>query len=194
VRTKSRLLHPVILDDFGLQQAVAWFTDEFARQHGIDTQFEPDGELAGLPADVSTHLYRIVQESLTNVAKHAEASQVVVRLIRDADGIELSIADDGKGPPPLSAARGPNEGPGGIGITSMRERAALMGGRFEAGRGPRGGLHVVVWVPLAHPIPEPESPPTRSEPGSDPGSDPSSEPGSDRSSEPSSEPSSDPRH
>ena len=101
MRKKSRLLHPVILDDFGLQQAVAWCTDEFARQHGIDTRFEPHGELAGLPDDVTTHLYRIVQESLTNVARHAEASQVVVRLVRDADGIELSVADDGKGPPAL---------------------------------------------------------------------------------------------
>ncbi len=161
MRKKSRLLHPVILDDFGLQQAVAWYTDEFARQHGIDTRFEPDGELAGLPPDVATHLYRIVQESLTNVARHAEASQVLVRLVRDADGVELTVADDGKGPPPLAPARGPNEGPGGIGITSMRERAALMGGRFEAGRGPRGGLHVVVWVPLA--------PPAELEPGSEPG-------------------------
>ena len=94
-----------------------------------------------------------MQESLTNVARHAEASQVVVRLVRDADGIELSVADDGKGPPALSRARGGSEGPGGIGITSMRERAALMGGRFDAGRGPRGGLHVVVWVPLARPVP-----------------------------------------
>jgi len=176
VRKKSRLLHPVILDDFGLQQAVAWYTDEFARQHGIDTRFEPDGELAGLPTDVATHLYRIVQESLTNVARHAEASQVLVRLVRDADGVELTVADDGKGPPPLTPARGPNEGPGGIGITSMRERAALMGGRFEAGRGPRGGLHVVVWVPLARPA-DPES---GSEPGSELSSELSSELGSDR--------------
>ena len=152
IRTRSRLLHPVILDDFGLAQAVAWYTDEFARQQGIDTRFEPEGDFAGLPPNVSTHLYRIVQESLTNVAKHAEASQVVVRLVRDADGIELSVADDGKGPPALTDARGASEGPGGIGITSMRERAALMGGTFEAGRGPRGGLHVVVWVPLAAPV------------------------------------------
>jgi signal transduction histidine kinase len=151
VRKKSRLLHPVILDDFGLQQAVAWYTDEFARQHGIDTRFEPQGDLAGLPPDVATHLYRIVQESLTNVAKHAQASSVDVRLVRDADGIELAVADDGRGPAPLPAPRGTTEGPGGIGITSMRERAALMGGTFEAGRGPRGGLHVVVWVPLARP-------------------------------------------
>jgi signal transduction histidine kinase len=178
VRKKSRLLHPVILDDFGLQQAVAWYTDEFARQHGIDTRFEPDGDLSGLPPDVATHVYRIVQESLTNVAKHAEASQVLVRLIRDADGMELTVADDGKGPPPLNPARGPNDGPGGIGITSMRERAALMGGRFEAGRGPRGGLHVVVWVPLARP-----EPPAGPEPSAEPSSDPSSELGSELSSE-----------
>jgi signal transduction histidine kinase len=88
-----------------------------------------------------------------------------VRLLRDADGIELSVADDGKGPPPLGTARGANDGPGGIGITSMRERAALMGGRFEAGRGPRGGLHVVVWVPLAPPS-APEA--SDSEPSADP--------------------------
>ena len=174
VRTNSRLLQPVILDDFGLQQAVAWYSDEFARQHGIDTRFEPDGDLAGLPPDASTHLYRIVQESLTNVARHAEASQVLVRLTRDADGIELTVADDGKGPPPLGPARGPNDGPGGIGITSMRERAALMGGRFEAGRGPRGGLHVVVWSPW---------PATPSEPGSESGLRPGEGAGSDHISE-----------
>jgi signal transduction histidine kinase len=155
IRKKSRLLHPVILDDFGLQQAVAWYIDEFARQQGIDTRFEPIGEIAGLPPDVATHLYRIVQESLTNVAKHAEASQVEVKLVRDADGIELTVADDGKGPPPLGPVRPAGEGPGGIGITSMRERAALMGGTFEAGRGPRGGLHVVVWVPLDRHVPSP---------------------------------------
>jgi signal transduction histidine kinase len=148
IRKKSRLLHPVILDDFGLQQAVAWYADEFARQHGIDTAFIPDGDIGGLPPDVATHLYRIVQESLTNVAKHADASRVEVRLTRDARGIELSVSDDGRGPAALAAPRTGSDGPGGIGITSMRERAALMGGTFEAGRGARGGLHVVVWVPL----------------------------------------------
>ena len=162
IRKKSRLLHPVILDDFGLQQAVAWYIDEFSRQHGIDTAFIPDGEIAGLPPKVATHLYRIVQESLTNVAKHAEASRVEVRLTRDAKGIELSVADDGRGPAPLATPRAGGDGPGGIGITCMRERAALMGGTFEAGRGARGGLHVVVWVPLdaateAEPAPMEES-------------------------------------
>jgi signal transduction histidine kinase len=149
IRTRSRLLHPVILDDFGLQQAVAWYTDQFARQHGIDTRFTPEGDMSGLPPDVATHLYRIVQEALTNVAKHAGASQVEVRLLRDHDGLELLVADDGRGPAALSPQRAAGDGPGGIGMTSMRERAALMGGRFDVGRGPRGGLHVVVWVPLA---------------------------------------------
>ena len=85
----------MILDDFGLQQAVAWYTDEFARQHGIDTRFEPEGDLAGLPANVATHLSRIVQESLTTVARHAEASQVDVRLTRDADAKDKLILPDG---------------------------------------------------------------------------------------------------
>ena len=157
IRTRSRLLHPVILDDFGLQQAVAWYTDQFARQHGIDTRFVSEGDVSALPPDVATHLYRIVQESLTNVAKHAAASHVDVRLLRDADGIELVVADDGRGPAALATPRPAGDGPGGIGITSMRERAALMGGRFEVGRGPRGGLHVVVWVPLAASAPAPAS-------------------------------------
>lgn len=150
IRTRSRLLHPVILDDFGLQQAVRWYVDEFARQHHIETVFEPDGDLERIPPDVATHLYRIVQEALTNVARHAGASRAEVRLARRASAIELTIEDDGKGAAEEGAPRGAARaaGPGGIGITSMRERAELMGGTFALGTSPQGGVRVVVHVPV----------------------------------------------
>ena len=145
IRTRSRLLHPVILDDFGLQQAIAWYADEFTRQHGIDTEFEPEGDLTGLPREVATHLYRIVQESLTNVARHARASRAVVRLARDGRLVSLRIDDDGRG---LDAGGPPaGERPGGIGITGMRERAALMNGTFTMGRSGLGGIAIEVAVP-----------------------------------------------
>lgn len=147
IRTRSRLLHPVILDDFGLQQAVGWYADEFARQHGVETSFEPSGDLGGIPPDVATHLYRIVQEALTNVARHAGASSATVRLGRQGDVIDLSIEDDGRGVQGVPAS-GSMAGPGGIGITSMRERAALMGGTFTIGARPGGGTVVAVRVPL----------------------------------------------
>jgi signal transduction histidine kinase len=147
IRTKSRMLHPVILDDFGLQQAVAWYVGEFSRQHGIQTTFVPSGSLAGLPPDVSTHLYRIVQESLTNVSRHASASRATVRLSQTDGHLELAIEDDGKGLPGVAGPRGLPV-PAGIGMTGMRERAELMGGSFRLGTAALGGLGVTVTVPL----------------------------------------------
>ena len=146
IRTKSRMLHPVILDDFGLQQAVAWYVDEFARQQGIDTTFTPSGELASIPPDVATHLYRVVQESLTNVARHAGASRAAVSLTRSDAQIALTIGDDGRGMAGGGVRTTP--GAGGIGMTGMRERAELMGGTLTLGGSDLGGLLVTVRVPL----------------------------------------------
>jgi signal transduction histidine kinase len=147
IRTQSRMLHPVILDDFGLQQAVTWYVGEFARQHGIEALFEPAGELGTLPPEATIHLYRIVQEALTNVARHAQAGRVVVRLSRSGAAVALDVEDDGVG---LSseAAMMKGSAAGGIGITSMRERAELMGGTLSLGRASGGGLTVAVRVPV----------------------------------------------
>ena len=148
IRTQSRMLHPVILDDFGLQQAVAWYVGEFARQHGVEAQFEPVGELGTLPPETTIHLYRIVQEALNNVARHARATRAVVRLARSDAGVDLEIEDNGVGLPGEAGAGGPARG--GIGITSMRERAELMGGTLTLGRGAGSGLNVRVRVPVPH--------------------------------------------
>jgi signal transduction histidine kinase len=147
IRTQSRMLHPVILDDFGLQQAVSWYVGEFARQHGIAARFEPDGELGTLPPETTIHLYRIVQEALNNVARHARATEAVVRLAQSSAGVALDIEDNGVG---LSsdAAATRSAGRGGIGITSMRERAELMGGTLSLTRPGGSGLVVRVRVPV----------------------------------------------
>jgi signal transduction histidine kinase len=147
IRTQSRMLHPVILDDFGLEQAVAWYVGEFARQHAVETHFEPAGELGTLPSEVAIHLYRIVQEALTNVARHAGASRAVVRMARTGEDVTLEVEDNGRGlvaEPPRSSSSGRP----GIGMTSMRERAELMGGALTLGRPTvGGGLIVGVRVP-----------------------------------------------
>ena len=167
VRKKSRLLHPVILDDFGLQQAVAWYLDEFARQHGIDTRFEPDGDLAGLPASVRhaplSHRPGIADQRGPPRRSVTGRRAPGARCGRD----RAERRRRRQGPPSWPRRAAPATGQA-ASAYQHAERAALMGGRFEAGRGPRGGLHVVVWVPLA--------PTVMAAPGAEPGAEPGPDP------------------
>jgi signal transduction histidine kinase len=145
IRTESRMLHPVVLDDFGLEKALKWYVEQFGRQHGIETRFVKDGPIGVISPEATIHIYRIVQEALTNVSRHAESSEAWVRL-RQTDGrIELDIEDRGRGLPPEAERR---EGWQGIGLVSMRERAELMGGEFALAPAPAGGTIVRVRVPL----------------------------------------------
>lgn len=145
IRHRSRALHPVVLDDFGLEHAVQAHVDLVRRQYGLQVEVVTTGSFEHLPRDIATHLYRIVQEALTNIVKHAGASEVRVSLASTADGLSVEIDDDGQGLPPgsedVEALRT------GLGLTSMRERAALMGGRLVLGRADLGGLRVAVRVP-----------------------------------------------
>jgi signal transduction histidine kinase len=143
IRQRSRALHPVVLDDFGLEHALRSHVELVARQTGLPIAVETAGDLAGLPGETATHLYRILQEALTNVVRHAGASDVAVSAVRDEGGITLTIDDDGRG-----VEVGGPASPG-LGLTSMRERAALMGGTFTMGEGPLGGTRVTVHVPAA---------------------------------------------
>jgi signal transduction histidine kinase len=147
IRTASRLLHPVILDDFGLEQAVAWYVDQFSRQHGIATEFVRGGAIGYLSPDASIHLYRIVQEALSNVSRHSGATQAWVRLTQAEGTLTLEIEDAGRGLNAGGAPAAPDSR--GIGVVSMRERAELMGGAFSLSRGPKGGMLVSVRVPQA---------------------------------------------
>jgi signal transduction histidine kinase len=148
IRTQSRMLHPVILDDFGLEHAVKWYVDEFSRQHGVAASYATEGALGALPSETAVHLYRIVQEALTNVARHARAGRAAVRLSKGDGEVVLEVEDNGVGLP-LDSGPGARAASSSIGVTSMRERAELMGGSFALGRPESGqGVLVRVRVPL----------------------------------------------
>ncbi len=140
-------LHPPQLEHLGLEAAIHDHTDEFRRRSGLPMQFELRAVPQVIPIDIATCLYRVMQESLQNVLKHAEASKIVVRLLGtfSGTGIGVCIQDDGKGFVQESAgvpARG-------LGLPSLEERVRLLNGRFRIRTGPRCGTEVHAWVPLS---------------------------------------------
>lgn len=142
VRRLAVELRPKALDDFGLVPALERLTQTFAEQTGLAVDFEP--ALAGgrLPAEVETALYRIVQESLTNVVKHARARRVSVLLTRKDRAVVAVVEDDGRGFDPQATRDG------GFGLVGMRERVALVDGRLQVESSEGGGTTLVVEVPL----------------------------------------------
>lgn len=149
VRTVSHLLHPPLLDESGLLSAIQWYAEGFSKRSNVRLTMEFD-ELTQRPGpDVETGLFRIVQEALTNVHRHSGAEALHIR-ITSADGrATLSIQDDGKGISSDALRMAPN-GVQGVGLSSMRERSALLGGTFRVESNTRGTL-VVVSVPLQTP-------------------------------------------
>jgi signal transduction histidine kinase len=145
IRTESRMLHPVVLDDFGLEKALEWYVEQFGRQHGIAARFQQSGPIGVVPPEATIHVYRIVQEALTNVSRHSGSGDATVRLRQLDDWIELEIEDHGHGLPAEAERR---EGWQGIGVVSMRERTELMGGAFALRPATPHGLIVSVRVPL----------------------------------------------
>jgi signal transduction histidine kinase len=145
IRTESRMLHPVVLDDFGLEKALKWYVEQYGRQHGIDARFVQGGPIGVISPEATIHIYRIVQEALTNVSRHSGSTEAWVRLRQEDDRIELEIEDRGRGLPPEAERR---EGWQGIGLISMRERAELMGGEFALMPAAAGGTIARVRVPL----------------------------------------------
>jgi len=142
VRQMSQLLRPTILDDFGLEAGLRWLAEGFAARTGIDLKFESNHP-GRLPDETETHLFRIGQEALTNVARHAAAKSVRVQL-ESADGwIRLIVEDDGRG---LSGA--PPDGRG-MGMIGMRARARSAGGDLKVHSQPGRGVVIEVEVPLA---------------------------------------------
>lgn len=142
VRELSQLLRPVILDDFGLEAALGWLTDRFSARTGINVSYKSTGA-SRLPAETETHLFRIAQEALTNIARHSKASEVSVSYAQSGTQATLKIDDNGIGLAP-SASR-----PGGFGLTGMRARARHIGGELKLRSRNGEGFHVEVRVPIA---------------------------------------------
>lgn len=139
VRRIARRLRPGVLEDLGLVSALSALATEFATHTGLVVSRRFDSGLPALGAEAELVLYRVAQESLTNVARHAEASRVELLLGRDADGVVLRIRDDG---------RGLGRSHEGAGMRGMRERALLAGARLTLGSLPEGGAEVRLNVPI----------------------------------------------
>ena len=129
VRTLAYLLHPPLLDEMGLVSAVRWYTKGFTKRSGIHVVLYLD-EIGRLPEPIETALFRVVQESLTNVHRHASASTASIRLTTTADTIVLDIKDQGHGLRDARARRKATLQPFGVGIQGMRERIRQLGGTF----------------------------------------------------------------
>ena len=142
-------LRPTALDDLGFAAAIAAFVKEWSRHFDIPADFEATKiPKRRLSKDTETHMYRITQEALNNISKHAEATQVSVVLEKHADRIILIIEDNGKGFDPASLTK-PSRSGRGLGLLGMHERATLVGGDLEIESSPGSGTTVFVRVPMA---------------------------------------------
>ena len=148
IRTFSYLLHPPALDDATLGSALRWYTDGFAQRTRIHVEFELSPGLERLPDEVEGALFRVVQEALTNVYRHAGSKRAGVRLALRHSEIVLEVWDEGIGFPP-EMLEGGESGPAklGVGIRGMRERLEQLGGRLEI-RGGNPGTRVTAIVPV----------------------------------------------
>jgi two-component system CheB/CheR fusion protein len=141
-------LRPTALDDLGLPTALRNYAEEWSERSGIGIDFRgPGGEAPRLPPHVETAVYRIVQEALTNVIRHARATRVSVIVERRPDHLLAIVEDNGTGFA-ADAAAGPGRGPGGLGLPGMKERAALAGGTLEIESSPGKGTTVFARIPL----------------------------------------------
>jgi signal transduction histidine kinase len=138
VRTISHLLHPPLLDELGFHSAARWYAEGFAKRSGIQVNLHLAEVTERLPKQIELALFRVLQESLTNVHRHAKASTVDIEVLCTDDLVILAVSDDGRGlhPDVLERFRGGHAG--GIGLAGMRERLAELGGRLEVASGPTG--------------------------------------------------------
>jgi signal transduction histidine kinase len=140
VRSLSQALHPVMLDEAGLESTLDWYLPVVERQSGIDISYQKLGEPFTIGGGAAIHIYRVVQEALTNISRHAGVKQAWVRLRFLPQALEMEVEDHGKGLGALS----PNPG---IGMVAMRERAELSGGTIAFVTPVQGGTLVRLSVP-----------------------------------------------
>jgi len=140
-------LRPSVLDDLGLLSAIRWYAERHLERRGITVRFEFSGVEVRMPPELETALFRVAQETITNIAKHARAETVLIQILERDDQIAIEIEDDGEGfdpaslPPPAARERG-------LGLLGMRERVELFGGTIEIDSAPGRGTRVAIAVPL----------------------------------------------
>jgi PAS domain S-box-containing protein len=160
VRRIATELRPAILDAFGLAPALEWLAQDFQQRSGLQITFISPQESILLDSEQATAVFRIAQESLTNVLRHARATRVEISLEIRAEQLVLTVADDGTGISPTSLKSGRS-----FGLLGMQERALLLGGELEIKGRPQQGTSITLYVPFPRgqelpdcPICEPPSP------------------------------------
>ena len=143
-RSMALDLRPAMLDDLGLVPALLWYLDRYTSQTSIEVRFSHDGLERRLPPETETAAYRIVQEALTNVARHADIGEVAVALRPVNGSLEMSIRDAGAGFDPEVVLESSTS----TGLNGMRERAELLGGRLSVESLPGGGTTLTAHLPL----------------------------------------------
>jgi PAS domain S-box-containing protein len=142
-RRISADLRPLMLDDLGLADAAAWLVEDFAKRSGIACRIELPQDIPQISKAVGTAVYRAIQESLTNVARHSAAKSAWVVLAVADGALHVEVEDDGRGIAPEDMARARS-----LGLKGMRERITFLGGSLDIARAPRGGTRLRLRVPL----------------------------------------------
>lgn len=151
IRTLSYLLHPPLLDELGLPSAVQWYVEGFERRTGIAVEVDISSAFQRLPPDAEVTLFRVIQESLTNVHRYSGSTRVFVQLKSNRDEIKVQVADFGKGMPLAKQNSSPGTGtPLGVGIQGMRERMRQLGGTLNITSKTNQGTQVTATLPLSH--------------------------------------------
>lgn len=140
-RLLSQSLHPVLLEEGGLEGTLDWYIPTVERQTGVEISYEKSGTPIEMPNDYAINVYRVVQESLNNIARHSGTQKAWVRLKYLEQGLEVEIEDHGSGFAVGQARKG-------IGLVAMRERAELMGGTLKFSQPAQGGTLVKLAIPL----------------------------------------------
>ena len=149
VRTISYLLYPPMLEELGLKSSISWYLDGFANRSGIKTTFEVSSEFGRLASDVELALFRVLQESLTNVHRHSGSQTASVRLFVTDQSVVLEISDQGKGTQlqELAEANPDGKSEHGVGLRGMNERLRQIGGTLEFSSSKKGTTIAAI-IPL----------------------------------------------
>ena len=136
-----------MLDDFGLEAALEWHVRDFMRRSAIDVELKMNGDLDTLPDKQRTCVYRVIQEAMTNCARHAQANHMRIAVAADNGQLRVSVSDDGIGLDPARRRRG-------LGLRGIDERVRELQGALSISRDVRGGTTLVMRLPLPAPMTE----------------------------------------
>ena len=142
IRSLSQMLHPAVIDDYGLAKAVEWYAEVFERQTGIQTKVNITGEPVRITGQQAIHCFRIVQEALNNAAKHSATRRAEVSMMFGTQDVRVSVKDFGRG------MQQNKKRADGLGLIAMRERAELVNGKLDIASSPEGGTTVTIRMPI----------------------------------------------